>query len=74
MNNQMIFYIMGGAVAAFVLVVIAYIILNKRMQTSEYRRIQKLQQGTKEKTFSTEVLFQKLYLTYIKIPFIIILC
>ena len=70
MNNQMIFYIMGGAVAAFVVVVIAYIILNKKMQTSEYRRIQKLQQGTKEKTFSTEVLFQKLYLTYIKIPFI----
>ena len=40
------------------------------MQTSEYKRIQRLQQGTKEKSFSTEVLFQKLYLTYIKIPFI----
>lgn len=70
MNNQIVFYIMGGAVAAFVVVVIAYIILSKKMQTSEYRRIQKLQQGTKEKKFSSEVLFQKLYLTYIKIPFI----
>ena len=40
------------------------------MQTSEYKRIQRLQQGTKEKSFSTEILFQKLYLTYIKIPFI----
>lgn len=29
-----------------------------------------MQQGTKAKTFSTEVLFQKLYLTYIRIPFI----
>ena len=57
---------MGGAIAALVVVIIAYIILSKRMQTSEYRRIQKLQQGTKEKTFSDEILFQKLYLTYIK--------
>lgn len=40
------------------------------MQKSEYKKIQKLQQGTKAKTFSTEVLFQKLYLTYIRIPFI----
>jgi len=61
---------MGGAAGAFVLIVIAYVILSKNMQKSEYRKIQKLQQGTKEKKFSTEVLFQKLYLTYIKIPFI----
>ncbi len=70
MDNRVLFYIMGGAAVAFVLIVIAYIILSKKMQKSEYRRIQKLQEGTKQKTFSAEVLFQKLYLTYIKIPFI----
>ena len=70
MSNQMIFYIMGGSAAAFVVIVIIYYILSKKMQGSEYRKIQRLQQGTKEKSFSTEVLFQKLYLTYIKIPFI----
>ena len=70
MDNQTIFYIMGGAAGAFVLIIIIYYILSKKMQTSEYKRIQKLQQGTKEKSFSTEILFQKLYLTYIKIPFI----
>ncbi|MCI8411181.1 MAG: hypothetical protein HFJ40_01780 [Clostridia bacterium] len=70
MSNNLIYYIMGGAAGAFVLIVIAYVILSKNMQKSEYRKIQKLQQGTKEKKFSTEVLFQKLYLTYIKIPFI----
>ena len=69
-DNRVLFYIMGGAAVAFVLIVIAYIILSKKMQKSEYRRIQKLQEGTKQKTFSAEVLFQKLYLTYIKIPFI----
>ena len=70
MDNQTIYYIMGGAAGAFVLIVIIYYILSKKMQTSEYKRIQKLQQGTKEKSFSSEILFQKLYLTYIKIPFI----
>mgnify|MGYP005758984107 CR=1 FL=1 len=61
---------MGGAVGLFVLVVLAYYILSKKMQKSEYKRIQRLQEGTRENRFSAEILFQKLYLTYIKIPFI----
>lgn len=66
----MILYIMGGSAVTLVVIVLIYFILSKKMQGSEYRKIQKLQQGTKQKSFSTEVLFQKLYLTYIKIPFI----
>jgi uncharacterized membrane protein len=61
---------MGGSAVTLVIIVLIYFILSKKMQGSEYRKIQKLQQGTKQKSFSTEVLFQKLYLTYIKIPFI----
>jgi len=61
---------MGGAAGAFVIIALIYYVLSKKMQTSEYKKIQRLQEGTKEKSFSTEVLFQKLYLTYIKIPFI----
>ena len=70
MSDQMIFYIIGGASALFVIVLIIYFILSKKMKTSEYKRIQKLQQGTKESNFSTEILFQKLYLTYVKTPFL----
>ena len=70
MSNQVIFYIMGGSAAAFIVILILYIILSKKMQKSEYKQIQRLQEGTKENRFSTEILFQKLYLTYIKIPFI----
>lgn len=70
MNNNVIFYFIGGIVVVFVMIVIAYIMISKKMQKSEYKKIQKLQQGTKENKFSTEILFQKLYLTYIKIPFI----
>ena len=70
MDNTMIYYIMGGAGIAFVLILIIYLILRKKMQKSEYKKIQRLQEGTRTSNFSTEVLFQKLYLTYIKIPFI----
>ena len=70
MDNTFIYYIMGGAAGAFVIIALIYYVLSKKMQTSEYKKIQRLQEGTKEKSFSTEVLFQKLYLTYIKIPFI----
>lgn len=66
----MIFYVMGGSAAAFIVIVLIYVMLSKKMQKSEYKRIQELQQGTKENKFSAEVLYQKLYLTYIKIPFI----
>ncbi|MCI8470928.1 MAG: hypothetical protein HFJ35_05640 [Clostridia bacterium] len=70
MSNNLIFYFMGGSATLFVIIVIAYIILSKKMQKSEYKKIQKLQQGTKQNKFSMEVLFQKLYLTYTKIPVI----
>ena len=66
----MIYYIMGGAAAAFVIILIAYVILSKKMQKSEYRQIQRLQEGTKVNAFSSEILFQKLYLTYTKTPFL----
>lgn len=66
----MIFYLMGGSAALFVIIILAYVSLSKKMQKSEYKKIQALQQGTKQSKFSAEILFQKLYLTYIKIPFI----
>ena len=70
MSNQVIFYIMGGSVAVLVIIILAYYILSKKMQKSEYRQIKKLQQGTKEKSFSTEILYQRLYITYTRIPFL----
>ncbi len=70
MSNQVVFYIMGGSVAILVIIVLAYYILSKKMQKSEYMQIKKLQQGTKEKSFSSEILYQRLYITYIRIPFL----
>ena len=34
------------------------------------RQIQRLREGTKEKKFSAEVLYQKLYIFYLKTPFL----
>lgn len=70
MSNQIIFYIMGGAAGLLVIMIIAYFILAKKMQKSEYKQIKRLQQGTKEKSFSSEVLFQKLYIMYVRVPFL----
>ena len=64
MSNQIIFIIMGITVAAIVVIGIAYYIMSKKMQKSEYKKIQKLQQGTKSGKFSPEIMYQKLYLTY----------
>ncbi len=70
MNTNMLYYLMGGSLGAMVIIIIVYVLLSKKMQKSEYKQIQKLQKGTKENKFSTEVLLQKLYITYIKVPFL----
>ena len=68
MSNQMLFIIIGISVALFVAIIIAYIIISKKTNKSEYKIIQKLQQGTKESKFSAEIILQKLYVTYVRIP------
>ena len=70
MSNQTIFIIMGVAGGILVLITILYVILNKKMQKSEYKQLQKLRQGTKANKFSMEILYQRLYITYSKIPFL----
>ena len=61
MNTNMLYYLMGGSLGAMVIIIIVYVLLSKKMQKSEYKQIQKLQKGTKENKFSTEVLLQKLF-------------
>ena len=68
MSNQVIFIIMGVSVALMVVIGIAYYIMNKKMQKSDYKKIQNLQRGTKASAFSSEIMYQKLYITFIKTP------
>jgi len=69
-SNQVIFIIMGVSVALMVIIGIAYYIMNKKMQGSEYKKIQKLQRGTKASAFSSEIMYQKLYIFFSRVPFI----
>ena len=67
-SRDILLYIISGSIGLFAIVVIAYIVLRKKLQKTEYQQIVKLQQGTKSSKYSSEILFQKLYLTYLKIP------
>ena len=70
MSNNMLLYVIYvvGGILAFI--VVAFLILNKKMGKSDYRKIQKLRQGTETSKFSTEIMYQKLYITFSKIPFL----
>ena len=70
MSNDMLKYLLIGVIALFAIVVIAYLMLRKKMQSSGIREIQQLRAGTEEKKFTSEILYQKLYVKYLKIPFI----
>ena len=48
------------------LIVAAYVILSKKLKASDTMQIKQLREGTKEKSFSTEIIYQKLYNIYIK--------
>ena len=69
MSNQMLFYIMGISGGLFVVILIAYFIIQKTTNKSDLKRIKQLRQGT-EKKFTSDVLYQKLYVNFVKIPFI----
>lgn len=70
MSNNILYIVMGLAVAFMLIIVIAYFGLRKKMQQSDYQKIKKLQNGTKADAFSSEIVYQRLYLFYRKIPFI----
>lgn len=61
-------YLIIGVGVLFGVIVIAYILLQKNNKETKY--IQQLQQGTKTSRFSSEIMYQKLYIFYLKTPFI----
>ena len=69
MNDAIMYliYIAGGLLAV---IGILFFIINKKNNTKEMKQLRQLRQGTKEKSFSTEILYQRLYLIYIRIPFL----
>ena len=68
MSNQLMLYGLLGIAGLFVIVIIAYVILMKRMNRSDVRQAMALKAGVETKGFSADVIYQKLYMIYIKIP------
>ena len=70
MSNQTILYFMAGIAALFLIIVIVYVIMQKKLGKSSAKRMRELRQGTKEKKFTSDVIYQKLYVIYNQIPFL----
>ena len=61
-------YILGGSIALFILIIIAYIIINKALNRGDRKYARELRKGTETNKFSSEILYQKLYMIYVKVP------
>lgn len=70
MTDQILYSVMGIAGAAFVIIIIVYLALQKRLSKADMKRIKQLRAGTQENAFSLEVIYQKLYIIFKKIPVI----
>ncbi len=68
MSNNVIIYGLMGIAGLFLLVIIAYLILMKRMNRADIRQQMALRVGVEAQNFSLDVIYQKLYMFYIKVP------
>ena len=70
MSNQTLFLIMGISGGIFVFILIAYLIIRKTLNKSDVANIRQLKEGTKENKYTSDVMYQKIYIYLIKIPFL----
>jgi len=70
LESNVLYIIMGITVSLLAIIVVAYLMLRKKMQNSDVKRINSLINDTKEKKYSMDVFYQKLYIKFQKAPFI----
>ena len=70
MSNEILYTIIGIAGGAFLLIIFAYLYLKSQMNKGDLKRIKELKEGTQKNAFSADVIYQKLYLMFKKIPVI----
>ncbi len=70
MESNILYIIMGITMGLLAIIVVAYLMLRKKMQNSDVKRINSLINDTKEKRYSLDVFYQKLYIKFQKAPFI----
>ncbi len=67
-SNDVLIYIVGGTFGLLILFVVAYVIMNKMMNKGERKYLRELRQGTKVNKYSSDIIYQKLYMIYAKVP------
>ena len=71
MSSNVIIYVLVGILSiAFMAIIVAVVILRKKMENKDVQRIENLRKGTKEASFSKDILYQRLYVKYLKTPFL----
>ena len=69
-SQNILFYIMIISGGLFLLVLMLFFISKKSGNKSEMKRIKQLREGTKERKYTSDVIYQKLYLYYSSVPFV----
>lgn len=69
MSQDVLLYLMLGVGGLFAILVFAYYLLSKKMQTKETKYVAQLVQGTKRSSFNMDVFYQKFYIKCASLPF-----
>ena len=70
MSDSLFYAIIGVAGIGLLGVMIWYFVLSKSMNKDDIKYARELKKGTERNTFSVDILYQKLYVFYTKIPFL----
>ncbi len=68
MGDSLFYIIIGVAGAGFLGILIWYFVLSKTTNRQELKYIKELKKGTENKSFSSDVFYQKIYVFYSKAP------
>ena len=70
MSNSFFYIIIGVAGLGLFGIMVWYFLLSRRLSSEDMKYIRELKKDTESQSFSLDVLYQKLYVFYTKIPFL----
>ena len=70
MSNELLGKLIIGVFAVFAVIVVAYIIVNKLTNKKNTKFVASLVDGTKTKKYSKDIMYQKIYLALVRVPFL----
>ena len=68
MSPEVIKYFIFGVFGVFGIIVLAYLVVSKKMQSKETKYVAQLVEGTKKSSFNLDIFYQKFYIRCISLP------